>query len=280
MTAPKLAVKGPRGRTYGWPPEEPDMWLPSITRVIGVMDKPAIPRWAAKRVAEQSVEMTRTGALEALVRVDEAGAVDVLKGAPWRERDKAGVRGDLIHAQLEAHLNGTEPPEKLTGDNLTAWHHLERVLDAIDIEPLAVERTCFGDVDEAASPTAEAGYAGTADVFADVELPGKGGRRRVRVVIDLKTARTGPYPEAAFQTAAARFSTHMVNEFGDVLPTIETEGAVILTCRADGAEVVPVDASRETAFAAFRAARHLYQLTEPAIRYVRAPFTMENLTHE
>src|SRR5690554_103495 len=105
MTEPALAfnVRG-RGRHYRHPVTGEE--VPSVTNVIGVLDKPALPRWAAKVVAEQAWLLR--GTLDELGR-DEA--VDVLKGAPWRKSTRAADRGTTIHDYLHARAQGVEPPD-------------------------------------------------------------------------------------------------------------------------------------------------------------------------
>ena len=283
MTVPRLATKGPRGRVYPWPPppDDPQMFLPSITRILGVMDKPALPRWSANMVAEEAVRLQQTGALSALIESGEHGpaeAIKMLKGAPWSQRDRAGVRGDSLHGALEAHLRGDEVPV-LEGDVLKAWEHLKRTLDVIDLQAVHIESTVAGDCGGAASPTEDLGYMGTADGIADITIPAKGGTRTVRVAFDLKSSAHGRvFPEAAMQVAAARFSTHLITDAGDVIPTPHTEGGVILTAHPGGADVVPVDTAEDTAFAAFCSCRRIYELTDPAVRYVRPAINLEALS--
>ena len=108
MTTPALAenVRG-KGRHYN----SPDGTLvPSVTNVIGIMDKPALPRWAAKMVAERAMTMKH-----ALANMSDNEVVDVLKGAPWSKSQRAADRGTDIHAYLEARLNGLKP-ERLSDD--------------------------------------------------------------------------------------------------------------------------------------------------------------------
>ena len=103
MTTPALAqnVKG-KDRHYQHPAT--GELVPSVTNILNVLNKPALPRWAAKVVAEQAVAMR-----ESLTKLDEAEAVDILKGSPWRNSTRAADRGTTIHAYLEARLSGLEP---------------------------------------------------------------------------------------------------------------------------------------------------------------------------
>ena len=53
--------------------------VPGVTTVIDTLSKPALPRWAAKETATFAVANRKSW--EGL---DDAAAIDLLKGAPWR----------------------------------------------------------------------------------------------------------------------------------------------------------------------------------------------------
>ena len=175
MTTPVLAenVKG-KGRHYRHPLTG-DL-VPSITNVIGVLNKPALPRWAAKVVAEQAVAMR-----DSLPNLAPEEAVDLLKGAPWRSSGRAANRGTTIHAYLEARLHGLEP-EVLEGEAVKYRKAAEAWLDEWQPEVIATELTVF-----------DKGYAGTGDLWCKVD-----GETRI---VDFKTSKA-IYPEAALQLAA------------------------------------------------------------------------------
>ena len=270
MTVPRLSVRGPRGREYPWPPEEPAIHVPSITRILSEHHRPALVPWAARTVAEAAVKMTKTGALGALVEQSDAQAVDALKNVHAHNRDSAANIGDEVHKALEATMTGRDLPE-LSPTAREAWGHLERLLDELDVQPRHAEATVYGDTGKADAPTPEKGYGGTLDLVADVTLPGRS--EPTRLVIDLKThAKGGPYESAAWQVSAARYATHIVTDLGDVIPMPETSGGLILVARMSEAIAVPVDAG-ENAFAAFAACRDLYRLSDKTLRYVRSPIS-------
>ena len=269
MTVPRLSVRGPRGREYPWPPEEPEFHVPSITRILNEKHKNLVP-WAGRTVAEASVRMTKSGALQALVEQSEKQAVDSLKNVYAHIRDEAADIGDEVHEALEAAMTGQPAPD-LSPTAREAWEHLQRLLDELNIQPLHAEATVYGDTGMADSPTSDHGYGGTLDLVADVMLPGRD--EPTRLVIDLKTHRKGgPYDEAAWQIAAARYATHLVNDRGDVTPMPETAGGMVIVARPTEALAVPVDAT-DNAFAAFAACRELYRLTDKTLRYVRSPIS-------
>jgi len=207
MTSPALAhnVRG-RGRHYT-NPHNGDV-VPSVTNVIGVLDKPALPRWAAKMTAEAAWKMR--GSLDAMGQ-DEA--IDVLKGSPWRNSGRAADRGTSIHDYLEARAEGTMLP-KLEGDALRYRAGADQFLKEYRPEFVRTEFTVFGD-----------GYAGTADFMAYID-----GRL---VIGDHKTSKA-LYPEIALQLAAIRFAHTIVTDDG-VVEMPEVDGCVGVLITPDGA---------------------------------------------
>ena len=104
MSTPALAKNVPgKGRHYQTPDGE---LVPSVTNVISILDKPALPRWSAQMVAETAYRMRHS-----LSGMERNEAVDLLKGSPWSKSKRAADRGTDIHEWLEARLNGWELPE-------------------------------------------------------------------------------------------------------------------------------------------------------------------------
>ena len=221
MTTPALAqnVKG-KGRHY----QAPDGQLvPSITNVLGVLNKPALPRWAAKVVAEQAVAMR-----DSLPKLDEAEAVDLLKGAPWRSSGRAADRGTTIHAYLEAKLQGLDPHE-ISGEAARYRKAADAFLEEWNPKPLAIELTVFGD-----------GYAGTGDLWATLN-------NGAVAVLDYKTSKA-IYPEAALQLSALARAD--VTPDGTLAPVVDE--AWVVRIGEDGYETKRV-ADLDYNYAAFRA---------------------------
>jgi hypothetical protein len=179
MTTPKLAesVRG-RGRHYRHP--ELDELLPSVTNIISILDKPALPRWAAKLVAEQAAAMKTS-----LPNLEDEEIITILKGAPWRSSTRAADRGTDIHEWLEMRLLDfpDEMIPELEGEAVAFRAGAQAWLDSMDgMEPLHTEVTLFADR-----------YAGTVDAIIL--------HNDQRWMIDFKTSKA-VYPEAALQLAA------------------------------------------------------------------------------
>lgn len=177
MTTPALAenIRG-KGRHYRGPDGE---LVPSVTNVIGILDKPALPRWAAKLVAERAASLKRS-----LAGMEDSEVIDTLKGAPWSKSKRAADRGTDIHAYLEARLNGWEP-EELSSDALPFKAAADDWFEQWGPEEvIGTEMTLFHPL-----------YAGTTDVVF---------RRDGKMVIaDFKTSKA-IYDEAALQLSALR----------------------------------------------------------------------------
>lgn len=178
MSVPVLSeqVRG-KGRMYRHPIL--DELVPSVTNVIGMLDKPALPRWAAIEVAKAAFKMRH-----ALPEMDEAQAVDMLKGTPWSKATRAADRGTDIHEWLEAALLGRALPslaDEAEKFRPAAQGWLDWYEGAGGVT-LATEQTFLHDQ-----------YAGTADLVCDV--------RGERWLVDFKTSK-GLYESVALQLAA------------------------------------------------------------------------------
>jgi hypothetical protein len=194
MSDPKLAVtvKG-RGRHYQLPDGGDP--VPSVTNVLGALSKPALPRWAAKVVAEQAVAMKSS-----LANLDDAEAIDLLKGAPWRSSTRAAGRGTTVHEVIEAKLGGLDVD--VTGGIAAPWlRSVDRFLSEHDVVADHRELTMFGD-----------GYAGTCDFVGTID--------GVRVFADWKTGKA-LYPEVALQLSALRACDRWATSAGIVDKPVE-----------------------------------------------------------
>lgn len=234
MTTPALAenVKG-KGRHYRHPVSG-DL-VPSVTNVIGILDKPALPRWAAKETAKAAWSLRSS-----LAEMGEEEAVDVLKGAPWRQSTRAADRGTSIHGWLEARLLG-EPEPTLEGQALEFVDAARAWLERWDPVTIATEITLF-------SPT----YAGTADAL--VSLDGE------VWLVDFKTS-SGLYPEVALQLSAlAACPLAVVN--GEVVETESVERLGAVRIGRDGEWEMREVLSPSDALAGFHAALNLWAWTK------------------
>jgi hypothetical protein len=209
--------------------------------------KAALVKWASRTTAGYALdhwaELSELGVSERLRR---------LEGAPWADRDSAAVRGTQVHAlaQRLAHGETVDVPEPLVG-HVDAY--LAFVRDWAPRELLV----------EAVIGNRQRRYMGTLDLVA--ELPRLG-----TWIIDWKTTASGVYPESALQLAAYRFAEFYLGADGQELPLPAIDAAGVVWLRADGYDLIPVDAGPET----FR--RFLYaQQVAAFVRADRARFVGE-----
>jgi hypothetical protein len=230
MTQPALAehVRG-RGRMYRNPAT--DELVPSITNAIGVLSKDALPRWAARSVAETAYRMRN-----ALPEMDEAEAVDMLKSSPWNSSKRAADRGTSIHGYLEARLLG-RPTDDLSEEATQYVAAAEAWLDAWKPEPRLTETTVFG-----------IGYAGTGDLWCRIDGQ--------ECIVDFKTGKA-LYPDSSLQIAALwGASEAMVDGELRLAPPV-TSGRLVLIGQAGKHETRSVT-DLVGAFEAFESAVQLW----------------------
>lgn len=221
------------GRSYTW---DNDVFA-SVTTILGVLNKPALTGWASKMAAEFAVKEHNVIA-DLISRNQSKAAIDMIKAAPWRNRDAAADVGTLVHQMIENIHTGNEvtiPPEALQ----QVTHFLTWV-DHFKPEILVSEGTIFNR---------EYNYAGTLDLVAKID--------GLNWLIDVKSGK-GVYPEYAMQVAAYARGEFIGHEDGteQVMPIID-KGA-ILHLRPGGYAFVPVHIGKEV-FDSFLYCRELFR---------------------
>lgn len=232
MTAFTPPMRRKEGTSYGkpthWYVDSTGLKIPGVTTIIGDgVPKPALIRWGMNTTAEYAINRwDQLGELPVADRLKE------LKGAAYAERDAAAKRGTEVHALGESLVHGLEVdvPDELAG-------HVESYVRFLDEwEPVVL-------VSEAAVCNYAVGYAGTLDLIADVNGQ--------RLLIDLKTTRSGIYGETALQLAAYRYAEVYLDKAGVEQPMIPVDGCAAVWVRADGYDLIPVVAD-EAVFTEFR----------------------------
>ncbi len=192
--------------------------VPGVTTIINNGVPKKLTKWAADTVAAHAVDhWDELGELAPSARLKR------LAGAANADRDAAAIRGTKVHALSARLLAGEEVavPDELTG-------HVEsyvRFLDEWSPTSLLVEAPVISYAH---------GYAGTLDLIA--EMAG------VYWLLDIKTSRSGVYGETALQLAAYRYADRFLDPDGTERPLPAVDRTAVIWVRADGYDVVPVEA--------------------------------------
>ena len=165
--------------------------LPSVTTILGIVDKPALVPWANAQGREAVEEELAPRVGDTLTRPMLDHALEQAKARPWRAKKEAADFGSETHRIIEGLLVGTAPhiPSRQSQAirNFQAWQNLNNItLELTEVSVYSVEH----------------GYAGTFDAMGWIDgLP---------VVCDWKTSK-GLYMETALQLAAY---AHAFEELG------------------------------------------------------------------
>lgn len=212
-------------------------WVPSVTTLTGVMDKPGLVGAAAKETAAWAANNA-----EQLPALGWDMWTKAAAGA-YREKwsSKAG-RGTDLHAHAH-QLATTGSTEDVPDEQLLLVQQAADFLDRWNVRTVAAERGVYH---------AELAYAGRFDLIADAG--------QTRWLFDFKTG-SGVWPEHVLQQSGYRYTTHMHNEDGsEDLPMLEVDRVGIVWIRPDGWDVFPVRATAET-FRAFVSLIPVYRFT-------------------
>lgn len=198
--------------------------VPGVTTIIGdTTNKPALINWAGDTTANWAVDhWDELGDLTPSKKLAE------LKRARFADRDAAANRGTEVHRLAESYISGEEitVPDELEG-HVRAY---EKFVREWDVKPRHVE-VVVGNT--------TLGYCGTVDLIADMA-------DGFRHLTDLKTSRSGIFPETALQVVAyfkaefyairgpdGKYETHPMEELN-----IERLSAVHV--QADDYRVIPI----------------------------------------
>jgi hypothetical protein len=254
-------------RLYEWrspqallsdPPER--FW--SVTTIIkSGLPAPALMGWGMKSVAEfavanhrqiaamlQTVRLRRADGLLGVVTDPDAvqGAIDWLKGSPYRERDRKADLGTAVHAAAEAYIKQIprpRPPDEVAAYVEGFYNFLEDHKPEYEL----AEATVYNRTES---------YAGTLDAVC--RIPNRG-----TVLIDYKTS-SGVYPDHALQLAAYRYAEFIGLPDGTEAQMPAVDGAAVLWLNPDadrGYDLIPVTADKRT-FKSFLYVREVFRWAE------------------
>lgn len=236
---------------YTWKQER----FPSVTTILKVKDKPALPRWASKSVAEfvkAECERRNRGEITGVALMERLLDTDSLKNVPWAYAEKKRDLGSTFHDIAEQITLGTPVSPAAFGDDIRGYIESFLLwLEKSGAEFEASEFACFNR---------EVGYAGTCDAIVRL--------RDGRVIaFDYKTSGDS-YPEHALQLSAYRKGEFIGMQDGSEFPMPPTDGGAILIPQPDGtiAKLLEWPCGDE-AFEAFSALRSVYAWDQTKPKY-------------
>lgn len=257
--APIRRVETARGHHYV---DGNNTRVPGVTTILnGGLPKPALINWSANATAEAAVDQW-----DDLSHLTPSKRLERLKKARYEERDRAARRGTEVHDLAEQLVQGheVEVPEELAG-------YVESYVDVLDqfgLVPVHVEVSIA---------SYQHGYAGTLDLIADFPngLPGYE-QDCPRLLMDLKTNRSGIFGETALQLAAYRYADVLINTEGEH-DMIDVDGCAAVHVRPDGADLIPVTAGPEQ-FRQFLYVQQVAEFDRTSRDLIGAPITAPGTT--
>ena len=216
---------------------------PGVTGIIGQLPKDGLIYWSRLKVAEFAADNVGAVAQMLLNAHDAAdyskarkAAVDFMKQAPERETKQSADVGSAVHNLCESMARG-EPLGFVHPDYQPYVERYDRFLQKYQPEFDYIEDAVWSET---------YGYAGTFDAIAKIEGE--------RLILDLKTTRSGVHAPVALQMTAYSRADHIItaNEEGRKLsdasdpeliqtPLPKIDGAAVIHLRPDSSAIVPVD---------------------------------------
>ncbi len=220
MTQPEVPTIKRGGSRFYVDPVTGDK-VPSVTSIVGCLPKRALQFWRGKTVAECAVDDFGVVA-DFISKGNPSAAVDHLKRAPDRSSGQAAKTGSDVHNLCERIAKGEDvgrvhPDLQGFVDQYVRFIH--------DFEPgfLEVEATAWSET---------YGYAGTLDFIAMVE--------EEAVITDIKTGKSGAWPDVALQLSAYANADYLIDASGERRPLPQIDAAAVLTVRPDEYRLIPV----------------------------------------
>lgn len=231
-------------------PDTPEIKVPGVTSVIGMLPKPFLAPWNAKLVAELAVDALPF--VEQMAQRDRQGAVDFLKGAARRYTKIRADIGSAAHDIFERMIRG-EHVGRVHPDLEPYRANFAEFLDAVNPELIDAENVAWSDEHE---------YAGSFDAMLRVWLddenhvtPDRSGTPIV-LMVDWKTSKD-THAEVALQMAAYAYADRIIRPDGESVPMPEVDGAAVLHITPDQWAFKPVKIDRGI-FDFFLSLRHIF----------------------
>ncbi|GAA0660264.1 hypothetical protein GCM10010193_09000 [Kitasatospora atroaurantiaca] len=214
-------------------PDRPEIKLPGVTSVIGMLPKPFLAFWSAKLTAELAVDSLPFVAQ--MAERDRQGAVDYLKGASRRYTKIRADLGSKAHDLFERLIRG-ESVGRVHPDLEPYRALFVDFLAAVNPELVRAEDCAWSD---------SYGYAGSFDailrIWVDADRKPTPDRSGVPLLlmVDWKTS-ADTYPDVALQMAAYANADRIISPDGTSEPMPELDGAAVLHITADQWALKPV----------------------------------------
>jgi len=220
-------------------------WIPGVTTILGVLDKPALKKWAAAQVAEYVTYNPE--AVEALRTLGPKPMVYALKEIPWQKRDTAATRGNVLHDHAEQILRGETV--EVDEEDVDVVNSAVEFMTDWDIRPLLIETPVVSRAGQ---------WAGTLDLIANYTHPRTG--QTGCAVFDWKSGKA-LYPEYAWQlNAYAHAEFAMVDDWQEA-PIPACDAAFGVQISDDGYTVAPFKFGPDI-YAEFLAIRAVYTIVK------------------
>lgn len=129
---------------------------PSVTTILGCLDKPALKQWAANCAVEYIEEAIKPGCQVTDAMLKEA------RTAYTKTSKKATDCGTLVHDAIEAHLSGTADPDEIVRGEEKAVNAYAAFLEwkqKVELEPIHLEHVLHDKVAKYAGRVDFIGYA-------------------------------------------------------------------------------------------------------------------------
>jgi len=225
----------PDGRWYIDPLDSERVYESVTAALSAASGKPWLTAWAAKLAAQYTVEhLDEVQAV--LAGTGRDAAIDLIKGAARRSRDRKADVGGYVHEVIEALiLDASIPsiPEHLDGqavdydgETITigqTW--LDTIIDGF--LNFVVDHQPEFEMAEATVVNPQAGYAGTLDMIAVLPRLVTG----TRVMIDTKTGATLDKRMSAQMAAYRRCTEVWLDDLGNRAPMPRVDRAAVLHLR-------------------------------------------------
>lgn len=219
------------GKTKSWEK------IPGVTSIVREgLPKEVFTRYAGTATAEYAVnnwdELGQLPAAERLARIN--------KGR-YENRDKAGDRGQEIHALARALVRGDEVP--VPAEIRGYVHAAVKFMDEFDVQPFAEELIVFSETHY---------YCGQLDLMASVLIPDlaiydwipRDDAGRSRALVDYKSG-SGIFGELGYQLAPYRYAEFAIED-DEIIEVPEVDFGAGVHLRPDGTySVIPVECGPE-----------------------------------